>query len=196
MKWNLLTLCDPTDYSPWNSPGQNTGVGSLSLLQGIFTIQESNPGLPHCKRILDQLSHKGSPQKLEWVAYPFSSRSSQPRNQTGGLLHCRWILYQLSYEGSPRSVQVLNNGHMHVYVCECAVTSGWLFMTLWTVARQALPSVGFSREEYWNGLPCPLPWDLPSPGTEPASLTSPALAGKFFTTTATWEIQWSYIQEQ
>ena len=36
-------------YSPWNSPGQNTGVGSLSLLQQIFTTQESNPGLPHCK---------------------------------------------------------------------------------------------------------------------------------------------------
>ena len=48
-------------YSPWNSPGQNTGVGSLSLLQGIFPTQGLNPGLPHCRRILYQLSHKGSP---------------------------------------------------------------------------------------------------------------------------------------
>ena len=48
-------------YSPWNSPGQNPGVDSLSLLQGIFPIQGSNPGLPHCRRILYQLSHKGSP---------------------------------------------------------------------------------------------------------------------------------------
>ena len=48
-------------YSPWNSPGQNTGVGSFSLLQGIFPIQESNSGLPHCRQILYQLSHKGSP---------------------------------------------------------------------------------------------------------------------------------------
>ena len=48
-------------YSPWNFPGQNTGVGSLSLLQGIFPTQESNPGLPHCRRILYQLSHQGSP---------------------------------------------------------------------------------------------------------------------------------------
>ena len=71
-----------TIYSPWNSPGQNTGVGSLSLLQGIFPTQGLNPGLPHCRRILCQLSHKGSPRILEWVAYPFSSRSSQPRNQT------------------------------------------------------------------------------------------------------------------
>ena len=69
-----------TIYSPWNSPGQNTGVGSLSLLQGIFPIQGSNPGLPHCRQILCQLSHKGSPRILEWVAYPFSRGSSQPRN--------------------------------------------------------------------------------------------------------------------
>ena len=47
-------------YSPWNSSGQKTGVGSLSLLQGIFPTQGSNPGLPHCRRILYQLSHKGS----------------------------------------------------------------------------------------------------------------------------------------
>jgi len=47
-------------HSPWNSPGQNTGVGSLSLLQGIFPTQGSNPGLPHCRRILYQLSHKGN----------------------------------------------------------------------------------------------------------------------------------------
>ena len=51
-------------YSPWNSPGQNTGVGSLSLLQGIFPTQGSNPGLLHGRRILYQLSHKGSPVRL------------------------------------------------------------------------------------------------------------------------------------
>ena len=48
-------------YSPWNSPGQNTGVGSLSLLQGVFPTQGSNPGLLHCRQILYQLSHQGSP---------------------------------------------------------------------------------------------------------------------------------------
>ena len=70
-------------YRPWNSPGQNTGVGSLSLLQGIFPTQGLNPGLLHCRRILYQLSHKGSPRVLEWVTYPFSSGSSQRRNQIG-----------------------------------------------------------------------------------------------------------------
>ena len=48
-------------YSPWNFPGQNTGVDSLSLLQGIFPTQGSNPGVPHCRQILYQLSHKESP---------------------------------------------------------------------------------------------------------------------------------------
>ena len=56
---------------------------SLSLLQGIFPTQGSNPGLPHCRRILCQLSDKGNPRILEWVAYPFSSGSSQPGTLTG-----------------------------------------------------------------------------------------------------------------
>ena len=68
--------------SPWNSPGQNTGVGSCSLLQGIFPTQGSNPGLLCYRRILYQLNHQGSPRKLEWLTYPFSGGSSRPRNQT------------------------------------------------------------------------------------------------------------------
>ena len=80
---------------------KNTGVGSLSLLQGIFLTQESNQGL----------------------------------------LHCRQFLYQLS----------------------CS------FATPWTVAHQAPPSMGFSRQEYWSGLPSPSPGDLPDPGIEPRS---------------------------
>ena len=58
-------------------------MGSLSLLQGIFSTQGSNPGLLHCRRILYQLSHQGSPKILEWVAYPFSRGSSRPRIRTG-----------------------------------------------------------------------------------------------------------------
>ena len=60
-----------------------------------------------------------------------------------------------------------------------------LFTTPWTVARQAPRSLGFSRQEYWSGLPCPPPGDLPNSGTEPTSLTSPALAGEFFITSTT-----------
>ena len=69
-------------YSPLNSLRQNTGVGSLSFLQGIFPTQGLNPGLSHCRWILYQLNHKGNPKILEWVAYPFSRGSSQPRNWT------------------------------------------------------------------------------------------------------------------
>ena len=77
------TLCDPMDYRIHGTlTGKNTGVGSLSLLQEIFPTQGSNPGLLHCRQILYQLRHKGSPRILEWVAYPFSSGSSWPRNWT------------------------------------------------------------------------------------------------------------------
>ena len=54
--------------------------------------------------------------------------------------------------------------------------------TPWTVAHQAPLSMGFFRQEYWSGLPCPPPGDLPNPGTEPMSLASPTLVGGFFTT--------------
>ena len=96
------TPCDPMDCSlggsPVHSPGKNTGVGchfplhwnqqriAISGLQPQLTMCKfppQDPGLLHCRRILYQLSHKGSPRILEWVAYPVSRGSSQPRNPTG-----------------------------------------------------------------------------------------------------------------
>ena len=62
-----------------------------------------------------------------------------------------------------------------------------LFATPWTVAFQAPLSMEFSMREYWSGLPFPIPGDPPDPGIEAESLASPALAGGFFTTSATWE---------
>ena len=77
-KWKSLScvrlFATPRTIHPWNSPGQNTGMGSISLLQGLFLTQGSNPGLLHCRWILYQLSHKGSLRILEWVAYPLSRR--------------------------------------------------------------------------------------------------------------------------
>ena len=67
--------------------------------------------------------------------------------------------------------------------------------TPWTGACQAPLSMGFSRQEYWSGLPCPLPGDLLNPEIESVSLTSLALAGSFFTTSATWEAPLSYTLE-
>ena len=87
--------------SPWNSPGQNPGVGSLSILQGIFPTQGLNPGLPHCRWILYQLSHKGSLRILQWVVYLFSSRSSPPRNRTGVSCIAGRFFTSFLYQGSP-----------------------------------------------------------------------------------------------
>ena len=94
-------------YSPRNSPGQITGEGSLSLLQGIFPTQGLNPGLPHCRWILYQLSHKGSPRILQWVVYHFSSRSSWPRNWTrvcciAGRFFTNWAIREALYTEGPR----------------------------------------------------------------------------------------------
>ena len=65
-------------YSPWNSPGQNTGMGSLSLLQGIFPTQGLNPGLPHCRQILYQLSHRGSLREIS-PKYSLEGLTEAPR---------------------------------------------------------------------------------------------------------------------
>ena len=76
--------------------------GYFSLLQGMFPIQGLNPGLPHCGKILYQLSHQESPRILEWVDYPFSSGSSRPRNWTR--VSCfagEFFTNQLNYQGSP-----------------------------------------------------------------------------------------------
>ena len=75
------TLCDPMDYTV-HGILQVRILYWVNFLQGIFPTQGSNPGLRHCRQILYQLNHKESPRILEWVAYPFSSGSSQPRNQT------------------------------------------------------------------------------------------------------------------
>ena len=83
------------------------------------------------------------------------------------------------------------NMSMCLLSCFCHVQ---LSGTLWTSAHQAPLSLGFFRQEYWSGLPCPPPGDLPDLGIEPASLTSPVLIGEFFTTTATWETHlYAYI---
>ena len=98
------TLCDPMD-SPCNFPGQNTGEGSCCLLWGIFPTQGFNPGLPDCRLILYQLSHKGSSRMLKWVACPFSRGSSPPRNQTG-ISHIAGGFFTSWATGKPKNTRV------------------------------------------------------------------------------------------
>ena len=87
---------------------------------------------------------------------------------------------------------------IYIYIFHCAsVLSCFSHVqfcaTLWTVAHQALLSMGFSRQECWSGLglPCPPPGDLPDPGIEPVSLPSPTFSGRIFTTSATWKAPYS-----
>ena len=129
------TLCDPKA-----SPGQNTGGGSLSLLQGIFPTQGLNPSFPHFRQILYLLSHQGSPRKLEWVDYPFFRRSSQPRNWnlvscTAGRFFTCWAM---------REAHVATAAAKSLQSCPtlCNPIDG---------SPPGSPSPGFSRQEHWSG---------------------------------------------
>ena len=90
------TLWDPVDCSPpgssvyGDSPGKTTGVGCHALLKGIFPIQGSNSGLPHCRWILYRLSHQGSPRVLELFAVPSSRESFRHRDWTHISCFLRW----------------------------------------------------------------------------------------------------------
>ena len=99
-----------------------------------------------------------------------------------------WGAYP-SLWGTPRGHLDLPFGLEHWLSLDACMLSCFscvrLFGSLWTVACQAPLSMGFSRQEYWSGLPCPPPGDLPHPGVEPMSSMSPACGGGFFTTSAT-----------
>ena len=90
-KGGVICISQVIDISPGNLdsslcfiwPGISHDVPNHFAFPMVFPTQGLSPGLPHCRQILYQLSHKGRPKILEWVAYPFSSGSSQPKNQTG-----------------------------------------------------------------------------------------------------------------
>ena len=88
----------PTELS---GKPKNTGVGSLSLLQGIVPTQGSNPGPLHCRWILYQLSHKGSPRILEWGAYPFSRGTGV--SCIAGRFFTNWAMRETSYPKTDRN---------------------------------------------------------------------------------------------
>ena len=96
-------------YSPWNPPGQNTGVGSLSLLQGIFPTQGSNPGLLHC--LPAELQAK--PKNTQVGSFSLLQRIFPTQESNWGLLRCWRILYQLSYQGITKEGELLNTQKVH-----------------------------------------------------------------------------------
>ena len=77
------------------------------------------------------------------------------------------------------------NSYIYAHIYACHFRGVQFFAILWTVAHQAPLARRLSQQEYWSGLPFPHPGDLPNPGIEPESLTSPALASRFFTTCTT-----------
>ena len=129
-------------YSPRNSPGQNTGVGSLSLLQGIFPTQGWNPDLPHCRRILSQLSHQGSPNSLSGREEKLSCQPPiEPTQQGKAIGTCEHGLQSmgsgLRSVGSPRpqwggTLQQRFVPLLPTFPPSSTATSG-----LWTLARCA-----------------------------------------------------------
>ena len=131
--------------SLWNSPAQNAGVGNLSLLQGIFPTQESNSGFPHCRRIVYQLSHKGT---LEWVAYPFSSRSSRPSNRTrasciAGRFFANWAIREALKFQSESNFFISNYLPCIVLlryqlIINCDIFLSSLLLDLWSVSISSL----------------------------------------------------------
>ena len=110
---------------------------AFPLLQGIFPNQGSNPGLLHCRQILYQLSHKGSPQRnfaCCWLNFFFFFFLIEPK------ILCKFQV----------KVKVKSLSHVR------------FFVTLWTIAHHSPLSIEFSRQEYWSGLPFPSPGDLPN----------------------------------
>ena len=111
------------------------------------------------------------------------------------MIGCSWFHKQQWEEGEGRkgdwacfSVLCMGPSFSYTWACVCVLSHFScvrLFVTPRTVAHQASLSMGFSRQEYWSGLPCPSPGALLNPSTKPMSLASPALAGGFFTTSAT-----------
>ena len=85
------------------SPGLNTGVSSVSLLQGIFQTQGSNPGLPHCRQILAE--PQGKPKNTGVGSFSLLQQIFPSRGSNPGLPHCRRVLYHLSHQGSPRILE-------------------------------------------------------------------------------------------
>ena len=146
-------------YSPWNSPGQNTGVGRLSILQGIFPAQGLNLGLLRWRQILHWLSHPvvvntggiiaataaKSLQSYPTLCDPING--SPPGSPIPGILQKRTLEWV--------SISFSNAWKWKVKVKSFSRVR--LLATPWTAAYQAPLSMGFSRQEYWSGVPLPSP---------------------------------------
>ena len=127
----------PRLLCPWDFPSKNTRGGCHFLLQGIFPTQGSKPGLLHCRQTLYPLSHQGSHNSSMLLLLLLLSRFKS----------CPTLCDPI--DGSPPGSPI--PGILQIRILE------WVAATPWTAAYQALPSMGFSRQEYWSGVPLPSP---------------------------------------
>ena len=141
------------------------------ILQNCWQHKDNlNPTVPLCHPWVSKI-----PWRMQWQPTP---------GFLPGKPHRQKSLRSYVYEVSKSQIwQALNNNSYYYQVYELSCFNHvQLFVTHWTAACQAPLSMGFSRQEYWSGLPCPPPGDIPDPVIEPTSLMSPALVGRFFTT--------------
>ena len=179
-------------YNPRNSPGQITGVGSLSLLQGIFPTQGLNPGLPHCRRILYQLSHKGSPRILEWVAYHWR-RQWQPTQYCCLGRGAWWAAVHAVAKSRTWLIDLTFTFHFNALEKEMATHSSVLAWRLPGMAEPSgLPSMGSHRVGHgWSDLAvAEAPYLFSTVSSQPRNQAGVScIAGWFFTNWAIRETQ-------
>ena len=145
------------------------------------------------------LQHHSSKASILWCSAFFMAQLSHPYMTTGKTIAlARWTfvgqVMSLLFNMLSRFVITFLPRSKRLLISWLQSPSAVIldFVTLWTVAHQAPLSRGFSRQEYWTGLPCPPPGDLSDPGSNPCLFSSPVLVGGFFTTSATWEAPYIY----
>ena len=147
--WTQISCIEGRLFTSWaTGKPKNTGVGSLSLLQQIFLTQESNWGLLHCRQNLYQLLLLlllKSLQSCPTLCDPIDG--SPPGSAIPGVLQARTLEWVAISFSSARKWKVKVKSLSHIR----------LLATPWTAAYQAPPSMGFSRQEHWSGVPLPSP---------------------------------------
>jgi len=185
---SCLTLCDPMDCLVH-------GILQARILEwvafpfsrGIFPTQGSNPGLPHCSRILYQLSHKGNPTILEWIAYPFSSRSSQPRNRT----RVSWIAGRF-FTNKFVVISYTNPGKLIQQWMKSWASYSWMYSLSIAVQQITVNLLGYSNKYLLSHSLCGsgiwdiLSWVIPSGVSDETAVKMLAKDAGF------WKLDWNW----
>ena len=177
INWNWPSSSAPSHVQ--SEPLSQFGCGSLRLRR-IFFLPIRETTKKKNERVFLKIYKWGTSLVVQWLRLGASTAGG-----TGSILIGELHTTQPKNKNKTNYIYVYTHTHMLLQ----------LYLTLgnpWTVACLAPLSTGFSKQEYWSGLPCPPPGDLPHPGIESVSLASPTLAGEFFATSTTWESLYTY----